>query len=489
MAYEAKTQNDLAKWWVIGTGSVVNRLSEIMDDCPLGPAIYYTTGWTASGSEYYRTQATANDSAQEKIGAGAWTALVLGAGIGALNAGEYFYDVGTTRLYVRLTGDAAPNATNQVRAHYVWDGAGAGPAFMTELAEDLVYSIKLLLEVGDSTTSTILTSPGEVVYFDTGVYFQLKSAATLTIGELSSGRSIKPSAWFFKLTQSATLTSFSTTSVLNIYGSIIQVDNDGVLRGVIFDGKTLNIYDSILAGGPQSALTTSIYWVFTGTAITLDHVYFTHLYSVYIYAALLAALSVRINDVYIGVRNNFAIEAVLTAPELSNVSNSFAYAFATDSIITFVDPSSPISTVTIGSSTGIVNEKYTVNVHITDKSGVDLSGVIIDLYGSVVTSYDTAMWTVGSVTTAVDGTITKQTVTAKKWVGTSETETDYNVFELVCSKVGYETLTLENITIDGPIDWHLELQDPCVDHGAILLEVADGDLLRIIDDTTALKLT
>ncbi|MBV6343411.1 hypothetical protein HWQ67_17705, partial [Candidatus Magnetobacterium casensis] len=183
MAYEAKTVDALTSWTIINTGSVVNRLSEVMDDFPLGPAIYYTTGWTAAGSEYFRTQATANDSCQEKIGAGAWAALVLGAGIGLLNAGEYFYDAGTTRLYVRLTGDAAPNATNQVRAHYLWNGSGAGPAFMTEIVEDRVYQIHVIFNVGDATTATTLLSTNEMVYFDDNCYFTKNANANLTLGE------------------------------------------------------------------------------------------------------------------------------------------------------------------------------------------------------------------------------------------------------------------------------------------------------------------
>ncbi|NIT61121.1 MAG: hypothetical protein GWN00_34435, partial [Aliifodinibius sp.] len=63
-----------------------------------------------------------------------------------------------------------------------------------------------------------------------------------------------------------------------------------------------------------------------------------------------------------------------------------------------------------------------------------------------------------SVTTNASGIITEQTITAKKWVGTSETETDYGPFRLALSKDGYETLVLENITIDSPVDLQLELQ-------------------------------
>ena len=35
----------------------------------------------------------------------------------------------------------------------------------------------------------------------------------------------------------------------------------------------------------------------------------------------------------------------------------------------------------------------------------------------------------------------------------------YSPHKFTLSKAGYETLDLENITIDGPIVWHLGLQD------------------------------
>jgi len=122
-----------------------------------------------------------------------------------------------------------------------------------------------------------------------------------------------------------------------------------------------------------------------------------------------------------------------------------------------------VTTVDIGQRAGNeIHEDYNINIHVTDPDGGNLSGVTVDLYGSDSGSaseeYDTAMWTEGSVTTAEDGTITEQTITARKWVGTSETLTNYNYFKMVLSKASYKTRILENITIDSPIDWHLELQ-------------------------------
>jgi hypothetical protein len=75
--------------------------------------------------------------------------------------------------------------------------------------------------------------------------------------------------------------------------------------------------------------------------------------------------------------------------------------------------------------------------------------------GTASTEYDTQAF---SVDTGASGVLAEQTITAKKWVGTSETLTNYNYFKFTISEPGYETLVIEKVTIDAPINWHLELQ-------------------------------
>lgn len=72
---------------------------------PVINAISLITGsWTVSGAEYYTSLA----SAPQVV----WSDNVLltpGSGVGALSQGQWFYDSGTSRLYVRLSGDANPS--------------------------------------------------------------------------------------------------------------------------------------------------------------------------------------------------------------------------------------------------------------------------------------------------------------------------------------------------------------------------------------------
>ena len=189
MAYLALTQDDLAKWWIIGTGSVVNRLSEVMDDSPLGPCIQQldaANAWQANCAttdEFIIAQATKPDSVYENLaGWRAMTNVADDTAEDALNADEWsWYTDGWT--VVRLSTDANPNTTD-MREYYAWDGAGAGPAFMTEVVEDSFYQIHLLWEIGDNSTPVTLLFDKENVVIDDGVLWYLRGAsAALTINE------------------------------------------------------------------------------------------------------------------------------------------------------------------------------------------------------------------------------------------------------------------------------------------------------------------
>jgi len=101
-----------------------------------------------------------------------------------------------------------------------------------------------------------------------------------------------------------------------------------------------------------------------------------------------------------------------------------------------------------GTNTAACYRKYTCNLHIADKDGNNLSGVTIlcqDKDGNEIFS----------VSTDASGDITEQTITYIKYE--EGTTTTYSPHKFTISKAGYETLVLDEITVDKPIDWHLEL--------------------------------
>lgn len=103
--------------------------------------------------------------------------------------------------------------------------------------------------------------------------------------------------------------------------------------------------------------------------------------------------------------------------------------------------------------------KYSVNIHLADKDGNDLSGVNIKCY-------DKNNNLVFDVNTDVNGDIVEQEVIYQEWFQLSfawhgeEDATCFSPHKFIISKSGKETLEIDNITLNEPIKWHLELQDP-----------------------------
>jgi len=114
-----------------------------------------------------------------------------------------------------------------------------------------------------------------------------------------------------------------------------------------------------------------------------------------------------------------------------------------------------------GANTDYFYLAWTCNIHITDKDGTDLAGVIVDCEDKD----GTAVWAAGTITTNAGGDIAEQNINYIRY-GDGVADLIYSPHKFTISKAGYETLVLDNITVDHPIVWHLELLD----------ELAEGDV-------------
>jgi len=106
-------------------------------------------------------------------------------------------------------------------------------------------------------------------------------------------------------------------------------------------------------------------------------------------------------------------------------------------------------------ATGNVYESYSCNIHITDKDGANLTGVVVDcedINGDPV-------WTVGTIATDANGNIAEQIIDYKHWYQPNQEET-LSPHKFTISKAGYEAMVLDAVTVDGKINWHLELLPP-----------------------------
>jgi len=107
-------------------------------------------------------------------------------------------------------------------------------------------------------------------------------------------------------------------------------------------------------------------------------------------------------------------------------------------------------------ATGVVFRRYSCNIKVTDEDGVALEGVTVDCE-DVNTD---AVWAAGTVLTDASGDIAAQKIQYQKFYYSGGQAVDtYSPHKLTLSKAGYETLVLENVTVDGPIKWHIALQD------------------------------
>jgi len=522
LAYDARTQNDLAKWWATGTGSVINRLSEIMDDMPDGPAIYHVDAdddWTvnpAAADEWYVATATKPDDVAENLAG--WRKMTnvaddseTGDGAG-LGADEWCYDTDNNRVYIRLSDDSDPNDTD-VRKHYAWDGSGAGSAIMTETVEDAVYLIHLPFEVGDGTTSTTLESFDETVYYSNSSYPVLKANATLTLGKEASSYNIRGALWLITGVYH-TVKSVQEGGTFNIFGSRMHNINECLLK---FDGGTLNLKNSIFSGTYSEGLDFYKYFRLGNGLIELNltDVIFTDLVTVQIYKTPTIATDIKILNCYRGI-DSF-ITVVLTNIEFGNNTVSDIYASGANADITVINPNGDVITPVISNATGLIYKKYSCNIHTADKNGDDLASVSIDCeYAHLVEGsdsktykciadhtavdadhkpitgtdwadywvlYDATVnpdpqiggdWDTGfdyksgtaefaTQTTDANGDMTEQNIQYKKWLGTSEI-LEARIHKFTFSKAGCETLPKKDIIVDGSIGkekpWQVTLQDP-----------------------------
>jgi len=392
MAYEAWCDTAVStKWWIIGTGSVVNRLSEIMDDNPAG--------------------------VQE-----------------ADNPGNF----------------------------QPWAN------FMTEHVEDGLYQIHLNFEVGNGIVATTLTSENESVYFDDGFEVKTNSSATLTLGKLSGSWGINGSYWSLAPTGQMHI-GFGAFVTVQIYASQLHIRNNGYIQ---FTG--VNTYQ--LKNAVLSSEGAGFFFFAVGGAYTLEleDVYINNV-KVGLYSAAEPGIC---NDVHIHEQTDGGSGAIycnaagVSAKNLRITDYTFCdiRTAAGGSTFEAIDPKSNIVAPVNNQATNWIKESYTCNIHIADKDGTDLAGVTVDCEDQ----FGTAVWAAGTITTNAAGDIVEQIITYKKWVGTSETETAYSPHKFTISKAGYETMVLDEITVDGKINWHLELLDE-LDEGDVRDGVAYGE--------------
>ena len=314
------------------------------------------------------------------------------------------------------------------------------------------YLIDTNLTFGDTSTSTFFRSCEEQFAFNAGVTPVITNSATFQLGKLVGDWGTAGS--FMRVDDTVSLIAAgSATAVFNCYASMIY--NNKSTGDFIFANGTLDIRNSVITGSQLSS--GMDFCLYSPLAPSIRNTFFTQMGKVKMSVTPTVWSGVHTHNMdqsyYLGGTS------VLSNATLSSNSTFKIGTYSSGSPdITLTDANTVLvaADLDIKSATGTIRQKYTVNIYVADKDGANLVGVTVDCEDMNMD----AVWAAGTVTTAVDGTITEQTIECKKWYGTSETLTTYSPHKFTLSKAGYETLVLDNVTVDGAIDWHLELQSP-----------------------------
>ena len=381
--------------WVTGTDAWGTALSEAID-ISAGNGTYVST----------RRFATITDIDIEDVGDGSGTAAADGTLQVTQPQWGVIWDYGNGNYYVKCTG----------------------------------------FNVGNGSTSTYFKSTLESVTLET--YFQRLSAANLQIGNKIGDWGYDGSTWRFVDIGTQIRLSYGVPGYTYIYASHISTYNGGMYFNFRFGA--IEILNSIFNGND---LTTAGYFWFQSSlqSLILKDVNFTHTNRVQIEKSgtidgiqiHYATRGIRFLDATTDILNYLATEIIET-----DVYSSSAGIL---NLINWRGASSPTLDFT---STATLYEKYICNIKVRNNAGVALQSVVVDCEDANTD----AVWAAGTVSTDASGDIAEQQIAYKKWYGASETLTEYSPHKFTFSKAGYKTLVKENITVDRPIVWEIELQ-------------------------------
>ncbi len=328
------------------------------------------------------------------------------------------------------------------------DGGGTAKVntFMTEIITDRIYTIEKHVYFGNPVEdASYFQSKYEMVYFANDKDFFIRGNATLKLGELVGSWGTQGSTWSFAI--SANFINVCNGGTLYLYASVFHCRSARVVQ---FGSGNVVIKNSILStettgGNARFNFTSGL------SSLYIDKTYFNTLQHVAFRLIPDSITDMHTHNTENGIRIDATDNVVLTGVLFTSTSNVDVYIWTSPNVF-IKDPKTSIASVEIATAGNKLTEQYTCNIHVTDKDGVDLIGVNIECI-------ETGGAQVFSVNTDAAGDIVEQTVDYKQWAGTLETLTDYSPHQFILTKAGYKPLYLDEITVDHPLVWELEMPE------------------------------
>jgi len=301
------------------------------------------------------------------------------------------------------------------------------------------YQVDAYLEIGNYSTPTYFTSKNEVCVIT--VELDVRGNATLQLGEKVGDWSRNGSTFIFNNPSNRCEIWYGN---FYMYSSTLKFINLEV-DIQISDNNNVEILNSNILGNDKAR---DFYLTGSMNSLILKRIFVSGMR----YGLRLDLTPDTMEDIYIhdcdfGIRTTTSVIAI--GADVTNCSYDYYVYFGGDSITT-INPVNPVSNPRIYDDGAWIKEQYHCNIHIADKDGTDLQN-------ATVLCEDKDDNEIFSVSTDASGDIVEQTITYKKWEDEAVTLTEYSPHKFTISKAGYETIVMDNITVDGKIDWTMEL--------------------------------
>ncbi len=372
-------------------------------------------------------------------------------------------------------------------------------------------------DIGDNSTATHLESTQEMVFYDADLPPKVRHNATHYIGKADGDWSIEGSYWSLGTTAFGMWQDWTASSV-QIYGSLIENRNNDIIRhrfGTSGDG--LIIKNSIICGRLPGS--SSNCFDYNLPDYIIKDVYMNNMYYGVTSAVAPDAASVmddvHIHNCTVGLNSNDAgageVEASNT--RFSEIIQYSTRTAAAGSGIVSIDPAdADVGTIYHNQLTNFTTVKFTCNIKVVDVNGDALpdTTTVTSTYDHLVEGSDSKTYRCIQNHTSVDAT--HKPITGSSWSdywelvdeagdldgegGDWETTVDYktdeqsfsvtttsgsiaeqellhthhtgftaankitrvHVHKFTFSEAGYKTHIIENLILDAPIVWHVELQ-------------------------------
>jgi len=322
------------------------------------------------------------------------------------------------------------------------------------------YRLDCNFNIGDGGVSTYFISLQEIIIISKGFGIVPTANATLKTGEkISSDTGTLGSVWHWQQTSADVFNYFTGSKGLVGAGTVLSYGSTWKCTCSASDGNSKNLFIS-LSNDNNEFIDT----IFMGLArlrfdgipeITNCKIFTTKLGLLLEGAATINSFDVKSSIGGFSPSSGGCSASNIEMYDITTNGLDIYNIWADQKLIDCIFDGA-IRGPTGGGADKACYKQYTCNIHIADKDGVDLAGVVVDCEDRL----GNPVWAAGTVTTNAGGDIAEQIISYWKTWFLAGVQTDTlspHVFTI--SKAGYETQVLDEITVDHPIVWHEELQN------------------------------